>query len=1091
MPKPSQNSAMPSTPRTPTSKVLGARQSTRAAVEDFNISTPGAPRTPTRPLILHDPTSPTPMPMLRSRRGHTIPPFAQSIMGHGGRGSESDQSSDNNNPKRNGVSVHEEIDLKMRTRRQSSSINSNQTPPRLIVSIPITAQNKRPSDGDLGNVSEDRKHRRLSDNSRSKDISSIEPSSTEQSGNNEDSNRTSEMAVDRGEQSVKEHHTSNQTSVRTTRSRTAEMRTKLIQEHDNEKEGLDEIIVDSQPGPEPPAPITDCQEIEVEDQPELDVPQVDDEPLEDTEDPENMELNDVDSDVEDGEDPALVPEKIKKEIEEFEQGFNGLQGKFKLLDKIGEGTFSSVYRAIDLEYDLYDNSNWEYEIGEQPSQSKSGSEEVTETAGNKDITKKTSGSETEKIVAIKRIYVTSSPRRIENEINILHALSGHKNVIPLITAFRFKDQVVAVLPYFEHSEFEKYFRSLPMDDIRCYFRSLLSGLVHVHRFGVIHRDIKPSNFLFNMANKTGVIVDFGLAQRQKHAKPSGRSLRLKAAAGKQIAPSSTPSISEKPINDSIGLMNKQATSSKLDTIPDSKATTDITAPNATPMTKDTWTKNDNPLKNEQILQSKLSTQQLSMRKYGQERSMLASSPSTPAPAPTTVTASAHPSNSSIKYKNDLFQSNRPDIASYRVRRFDGNPVGPNSTAVPPAQTLGRIESRSSKSKLDLLHGKRDPTQIRRKFEGPPSNVTVTGSLQPTGSITSISASTTRQANSNSNLTTPATPNPLTQRTSTQHIATPYGSPLPPMSNLTSQSRMKAMLATQHAIPGNSQLGAMTNKREPGYFKKDPRPEIHVNRAGTRGFRAPEVLFRHTQQTTALDIWAVGVILATFLTGRYPFFNCHDDADSLLEIAIVAGKIEMRKAAASFNRTFVTNIPTIRDKGLPMVKLCRVVHPERFNPPEGYSFTNKKTSNPPRQPGEKTLDSTKSANSYTSVNSAKSSELPSKINLESTHVHQEKYSGSQKSLVDTVGDIEIVDDIDMAIADEDQSRANAEAESNGEGSSNNTKPNSHKRVVGWDSQEGLIQAVSLLERLLDVNPKTRITASQALKHPFLAEKQLTP
>lgn len=34
---------------------------------------------------------------------------------------------------------------------------------------------------------------------------------------------------------------------------------------------------------------------------------------------------------------GVVPDYVRREIEEFEQGFNGLQGRFKLLDKIGEG----------------------------------------------------------------------------------------------------------------------------------------------------------------------------------------------------------------------------------------------------------------------------------------------------------------------------------------------------------------------------------------------------------------------------------------------------------------------------------------------------------------------------------------------------------------------------------------------------------------------------------------------------------------------------------------------------------------------------------------------------------------------------------
>lgn len=56
-------------------------------------------------------------------------------------------------------------------------------------------------------------------------------------------------------------------------------------------------------------------------------------------------------------------------------------------------------------------------------------------------------------VAIKKIYVTSSPQRILNELDLLHKLTGLPNVVPLITAFRHLDQVVAVLPYCKHTDF--------------------------------------------------------------------------------------------------------------------------------------------------------------------------------------------------------------------------------------------------------------------------------------------------------------------------------------------------------------------------------------------------------------------------------------------------------------------------------------------------------------------------------------------------------------------------------------------------------------------------------------------------------------
>jgi len=79
-------------------------------------------------------------------------------------------------------------------------------------------------------------------------------------------------------------------------------------------------------------------------------------------------------------------------------------------------------------------------------------------------------------------------------------------------------------------------------------------------------------------------------------------------------------------------------------------------------------------------------------------------------------------------------------------------------------------------------------------------------------------------------------------------------------------------------------------------------ERQVSRAGTRGFRAPEVLMRVQQQTTALDIWSAGVILLCILSGRYPFFNAPDDLTALAEIAAVCGSSELMAAATALGMT---------------------------------------------------------------------------------------------------------------------------------------------------------------------------------------------
>jgi cell division control protein 7 len=155
-----------------------------------------------------------------------------------------------------------------------------------------------------------------------------------------------------------------------------------------------------------------------------------------------------------------------------------------------------VYKAEDLHYEKYMN-NWDLDNKDdgwtRPSKP------------NRNATR---------YVAIKKIYVTSSPMRIFNELELLYDLRHSEDVCPLITAFRHQDQVIAILPYFQHSDFREYYRDMTVADMRPYFRSLFSALADVHTKGILHRDIKPTNFLWNPAQNRGVLVDFGLAERQ-------------------------------------------------------------------------------------------------------------------------------------------------------------------------------------------------------------------------------------------------------------------------------------------------------------------------------------------------------------------------------------------------------------------------------------------------------------------------------------------------------------------------------------------------------------------------------------------------
>ncbi|GAY62161.1 hypothetical protein CUMW_215600 [Citrus unshiu] len=70
-------------------------------------------------------------------------------------------------------------------------------------------------------------------------------------------------------------------------------------------------------------------------------------------------------------------------------------------------------------------------------------------------------------------------------------------------------------------------------------------------------------------------------------------------------------------------------------------------------------------------------------------------------------------------------------------------------------------------------------------------------------------------------------------------------------------------------------------------------------AGTKGFRAPEVLFRSQHQGPKLDIWSAGVTLLYLMIGRTPFFG--DPEQNIKDIAKLRGSEDLWEVAKLHNR----------------------------------------------------------------------------------------------------------------------------------------------------------------------------------------------
>ncbi|XP_037934765.1 cell division cycle 7-related protein kinase isoform X2 [Teleopsis dalmanni] len=95
-------------------------------------------------------------------------------------------------------------------------------------------------------------------------------------------------------------------------------------------------------------------------------------------------------------------------------------------------------------------------------------------------------------------------------------------------------------------------------------------------------------------------------------------------------------------------------------------------------------------------------------------------------------------------------------------------------------------------------------------------------------------------------------------------------------------------------------------------------EMHASRAGTPGYRPPEVLLKYLDQTTAVDIWAAGVILLSVMSSVYPFFKAPNDYVALAEMVTIFGDKCIRRTAFALDRLVTLSQ---RSKPLDLRKLC--------------------------------------------------------------------------------------------------------------------------------------------------------------------------
>ena len=103
----------------------------------------------------------------------------------------------------------------------------------------------------------------------------------------------------------------------------------------------------------------------------------------------------------------------------------------------------------------------------------------------------------------------------KQEASIWVQASGHTNVVALIEADTYDDQLVLVSEYVPDGSLgtwlKQYGGKAPSLEAACeMIEGILSGLAHLHDRHIIHRDLKPDNIL--LQSETPRLADFGIAR---------------------------------------------------------------------------------------------------------------------------------------------------------------------------------------------------------------------------------------------------------------------------------------------------------------------------------------------------------------------------------------------------------------------------------------------------------------------------------------------------------------------------------------------------------------------------------------------------